>query len=626
MTMAPSGSLPLVLGLLVWLVEAAAGPFAVGAGPTIADDSSKTALAQCNLAATGTACGPFFLQTSATLGKVAPQEAGPLVQHVLIGPAQHQEATRKPVSVSHNSSIPAAVALAASQGKHAKPRFIGRLFDFEDWGWFILLLPLIALTIIGALMCREILDENQKQGQVEHPSRTLSEILRNGPPSFGTIQCLFLCFSCGVVMHATVAIPESRPLTSDLGYDATWAPYLIGAAWPLGCLSAPLVWYALTMPWSQASLKILVLVDCAILAVSALTYGLAAAPPTSWSWIAGWSVRGRTLMMLTSRAGIGLAWGTGGPCLRMIAQRVSPTDELLRLNVWFSFFEALGTGIGPFLSSLVCTLFGLQDAAGVRAAAPLYFVAGFWAVMTVGIFVLLPSNLEELLSTKQELDTAAAVPSIAINGMLQGECREAGIPWKKRLWLLALAACLHRVVMLSALEAASALALKEEFQWGRRAIGLAIGASFLIGVPSLAAIETMRRKAGASDTNALLGLAVSCLAATLLLSPGLHGGPLLFLCADAVIFPASFLVNGVADGLALQYHIPGTWLSPESMAVARIAFVGMLGTPLGPWGARALIAREGRGAYEGAQLVLVMLLLLGSLEARRVLAKMKNGD
>lgn len=637
--MARCGISLLLLWLLAWLREGLTGSSAAGVETVFSVRLNATAQGQCSLQRPlvdrGIFSGSSFVQTSSTLGRRARLEAEAPARHAPTwqdGTIQQREASTKAAPVAWQLAVPQVGTNTASHGKSFKPRFIAKIFDFSNWGWMTLLLPITALTVIVAILCYDIFDEGQQQPR-NIRDRTLSARLRNGPSSFGAVQGLFLCFACGAVVHATIVIPESYSLAADLGHDASWSGWFIGAAWPLGCLSAPLAWYALTVPWSQASVKVLVLSDCAILAVSALVYGLAAAPPNNWSWIAGMSVKGRTWMLVASRAAMGLAWGTGSPCLRIIAQRVSPTEELLRLNVWYSFFDALGAGLGPFLSSLVCTVLGLQGV-GVRSAAPLYFMAGFWAVMMACIFVLLPSNLEDLLSTKHELDKIAGLSSSTGDGMPQVELSEGESRRRRKLWLLALAFCLDRILMLSALEAASALVLEREFQWGHKAIGLVVGAAFLVGVPGLAGIEITRRKAQVSDTSALLALAVSCMAVTLLLFPVVgrlvqrpqHGGPLLIVVADAVIFPTAFLINGIVDGLALQHRVPGTWLSPESMAVARVAIVGMAGRPVGPWAARTLIESEGRAAYAGAQLALASLLFLGSLEIRNIFADVKNKD
>lgn len=272
--------------------------------------------------------------------------------------------------------------------------------------------------------------------------------------------------------------------------------------------------------------------------------------------------------------------------------------------------------MGPILSSLVSFVSGANGAAA-RSAHTSYVIAASWLVFGLVAWQAFPLDLTQLIEVKEDEDSKCseneeragdAAPSIAIEALPEQA--------RKRIWL---AACMYgteRTFIVSGLEAGTALVLETEFHWDTKYVGLAIGLTFLGGLPLAIAANLIQRR------NFISSLKLMCVAAALsvvfaaLLFPSV-GSSLSslsqdnavgsVLLADSVIFTAGYLANGIIDGFAVRSSVPDTPFSIENFKLIDSVIQNSLARFIAPPIARWCLERYGRTYYAGGQLIISIL-------------------
>merc|ERR1719329_1394066 len=93
----------------------------------------------------------------------------------------------------------------------------------------------------------------------------------------------------------------------------------------------------------------------------------------------------------------------------------------------------IGLGAGPLLSSSLCWALDVSSVGG-RAAAPAFFTAVSWALLTITLWAILPPTFGQL----QSKDAAVVARFQMIKGAALSEECAANLSARQRLWMAAL--------------------------------------------------------------------------------------------------------------------------------------------------------------------------------------------
>lgn len=460
-------------------------------------------------------------------------------------------------------------------------------------------MPLIAGSIVGFVFAAVALfyKTAAECGTALYPSssdRPLSD--RMLPVAFYGLVFL-------VAITNTAMIPESFNLSQHLGQEATFSGFLI--CLPYGTYGVSIFGARRLAAQPQPPTRAAVLLACGLCTAFALLFA------TVSGFKGGFTDRMRVTLIVLARAGLGIAGGATA-LFRIALQKVTPAEKLVSFNVLRSVSMDIGLGAGPLLSSGLCWALDINSVGG-RTAAPAFLIAVSWALLTLIVWVLLPTTFGQPLTH----DSAESSSPIAQASTLSsaGPCEESSATTlaRQRLWVMALVFGCERALVMSALEASASLIFQIEFGFGTPLIGLAIGVSFLLGMPLFLALLLAQQRGLISETNSFSTLSCASVAATLLLftwsgpllgCPGCAAG--LILAADTFLFPSGYFCNGVADGLAARYAVEGSFFSQDNfVAIAqfsRSVVARMWAPPVARW----LIATHGRDTYALVQLVLCL--------------------
>eukprot|EP00746_Dinoflagellata_sp_MGD_P151899 gnl/MRDRNA2_/MRDRNA2_83310_c0_seq1.p1 gnl/MRDRNA2_/MRDRNA2_83310_c0~~gnl/MRDRNA2_/MRDRNA2_83310_c0_seq1.p1 ORF type:complete len:340 (-),score=67.94 gnl/MRDRNA2_/MRDRNA2_83310_c0_seq1:12-986(-) len=200
---------------------------------------------------------------------------------------------------------------------------------------------------------------------------------------------------------------------------------------------------------------------------------------------------------------------------------------------------------------------------------------------------------------------------------------------RERMWWAAMTYGVERALMVSALEAATSLILEIEFGWDINDVGLAVGLTFLLGLPVTLLLDLGRKNGMISETKLLTGLAITVVTSSVFFFPnitlafGASGLPtvVIILMADCLIFSSGFFANGILDGFAVQCSVPGTVCSLENINLIDAFGQDTLARLTGPALARYLTSSHGRGAYSILQLCVSSL---GCLTCLSVVSQLQS--
>ena len=146
---------------------------------------------------------------------------------------------------------------------------------------------------------------------------------------------------------------------------------------------------------------------------------------------------------------------------------------------------AAGNGFGPVLSSLVTSFLGI-DNVRARVAISALFIAPFFLVSAIDIFILFPSDLRCLNRYIPAPEQSGDAKSIVnANAMSR---------WSRTcVWILAAWSVGVRFLVIPSLEAASVLFLEIEFQWPVRDAGYAVGCVFFASLPFVLMMDWFKK-------------------------------------------------------------------------------------------------------------------------------------
>lgn len=312
--------------------------------------------------------------------------------------------------------------------------------------------------------------------------------------------------------------------------------------------------------------------------------------------------------------------------------KIVPRKELVSLEIHKTYCRILAIGLGPLIFSLVCWSTGASSPR-THSAHPAYAFSFFWLLFGIMAREGIPKDLTSLMQVKEAKDNRS---------MTEGRDREQNdsfnvhaLPEKTRrsIWFAGMFYGFERALMVSALEAATALIIEMEFGWNIKDVGLAISMTFFIGLPFALLLNIPRRKGMISEAMLLSSASLTSVVASVLLFPSISlarafatngmGAVALVLVADCFIFTSRYFANGIIDGLAIQSSLPGTFCSVENFRLLESLLQDSLARLIGPILARYLISSHGRGAYSILQLSVSSL---GCLTCLSVASKLQLPD
>jgi len=407
----------------------------------------------------------------------------------------------------------------------------------------------------------------------------------------------------------TSNMTEAYSLAKEVGEDAVWSGLLISSAWGLSFLGALIGWRMAKMGhnlvfWTvKASPRIIVFIT--------LLYVLGANPPEGWL-----TNETRKHMLLGSRFAYGLLASMQAVLFSINGARVTPASEMVDLEIYKQCARTLGIGGGPLLSAL-CSYLLLQvskDSTGLRSSLPAILMMMLWVLFSVTVLQHFPQDaaaMDAMHRAKLEADQVATVNSEA--GLEENMPVTVLEPLRimdarRCVVVMGMLYGIERSFIVSALESATAFILETEFHYSSVAAGLAVGCTFLLAWPAMAALRFGSNICSCCSSSSMGLLKIcthgACLASLLLfkaMSP-------LILLSCALIFSTSYLASSITDGLALAYTEPGTTLCIENYVLVDQIGQNTLARLLGPVAARLAIRHGGGRATYAAFQVLVSVI------------------
>jgi len=311
-----------------------------------------------------------------------------------------------------------------------------------------------------------------------------------------------------------------------------------------------------------------------------------------------------------------------------MAVDVTPKLEQVPLAVINMCSLTLGLGLGPLLCPLAAWALG---AVGTRArsAAVEYVLAALWGLFAVALLACFPHNVQELMEAAKLCDDASRVGGTSD----EDDCavEQLDVATREDIWRASLVYGFERALIVSALEAGTALVLEIEFGWSTSSIGVAVGLAFFAAVPLAllgGAVKSVRWFTMVQLM--LLCAGTGCVASICFfpwvgaaLSLGSNGSCLLILIADAIVFSAGYLSNGIVDGLAIRVSEVDSFYNSNNFILIREILQNLVARMLGPSLARFLLSFGGRSLYAALQ---QCISVFGFLSCMYVARQMAVGD
>ena len=385
-------------------------------------------------------------------------------------------------------------------------------------------------------------------------------------------------------------LPSAYDLSSSLGYGARTSGFIISSVYLANALGAVMQVQFLTKPWIQSRSRWVMVLAAVGSASLHLLFVLGIYGP--------WSDRGRLLVIITARLGLG--WLMMGQPSWLMAVKVTPEDELVPFSLAGSVTCGLGIGAGPMLDALLRWLLPDLTERGSHAAPSAVLVL-VWLALCLAIYRLVPEELP-LEECEEEVEVKAE--------------EEEFFSQRVKVWLNAAYVGMERALIVSALEAASSLLLEVKYDFRRQAVGLAVGSTFMLCTPLTVFLGLIRPNLELSDGALLSALALAALLFSFLffrpvgavLSSFVPVGPYWWiLLADSLIFPTTYTVSGIAEGILLMNSKSGTYFSAENNVIVDALFQDSIARFVGPILARWIIDREGQDAYAWLQIGICVL-------------------
>jgi len=426
----------------------------------------------------------------------------------------------------------------------------------------------------------------------------------------------------------TVVIPESYNLTKEMGYGATYSGWLIGSAWPLSAFVALAIAPKLR-EWNQPWCRNVLVGNYFLQAIASFFFAMAADPRLSLPL----PPTLQYTLVIGSRLLVGVSAGTD-IILNVMVWKVVPRASMVNLEVMKVCIRTFAIGLGPLVSSGLNFAFGAHDVRS-RASFPAQVFAALWISFGVYAWMVIPNDITPFTSEKSARDDAEPAEgsrtptAVSVDNLSEAD--------RQTVWFGGIMYGMERAFLVSALEAATALILEKEFRMGTQEVGVAVGATFFVGLPITLLVDAARRGHFISDVSLLSGAAAVATLASLMLFPmcstllghcGVHVpglSVLLVLLADCVIFPAGYLANGILDGFAVQCSKAGTFCCVENFRLMEGFLQDAVARLIAPVIARTLVDRFGRLGYSAMQLSVSALGLASCVSVVLVLARSHKG-
>jgi len=400
----------------------------------------------------------------------------------------------------------------------------------------------------------------------------------------------------------TLVIPSSYFYAQVVGHGAAYSGLLIGVLQTGALAGAVLTWLGLHLQpgiWRSRSL-LLAAVGCHL--AGALLYcaasfalGAHAYQPAARSF--PWMESLLCFARFVDGLGLGVVLQVGQVAL----VHLFPSAERPGWMATNQLFAMLGIGMGPVLASI---------------AGMVRICDGEWerveAVGTCYVGIASGTFLTVLVTYPSAANACGDYHLVPCSEDQAGPPSRAGGRSRMLVIFAVVAMTGARALIVSGLEAATALLLQTEYLWSHGAIGVAIGASFLAIIPLKSAHSTLQDRLSLATWIRLLALA-ALLGATLLIPRVVNAGaggwsrPFSLLLADGILFPSIFLGDALVTGILMtsEHQYPsGSWLDANHIVLYRELLKGV-GRSAGPPWARITVDGGGQGFYATQQLLLV---------------------
>jgi len=437
------------------------------------------------------------------------------------------------------------------------------------------------------------------------------------------VQVFFVLCNVVHLARCTVVIPQSHALAVDLGQGAAFSGLVIGCSYALTLAGTAVSRRYFMQPWDQRRNRHVIMAAYFALSLADVVSACAADPPLGWRM----SPAQRLTMLLFGRGLIGMLLGQSLLLMRVMAFKITPVSEVVSLGMCRTFAMAAGTGLGPLLPYAVFRVLGSMGDVALLSRT-LLLVSAVGLALPLCCTHIFPLNLSllELAKRREEakdvsLATASAKPQVAVEA-----CRAVVV-------FNAVSFALLWGLMISSLEAASAMILEIEFGFATPTVGLFVALTFLAGLPVMLVLVVVCRVLKFGDAQVCVVVLAAALCASFFLqeqvSAVLSGSRSLswvpVLIADALIFSTTYMASGIVDGFANACTIPGTWYSQENY----IFFHQLCTTSVrcvGPVVARSLLHISGRNSYMTLQFGLTLGLISLAHRIRSALVEISARD
>ena len=300
------------------------------------------------------------------------------------------------------------------------------------------------------------------------------------------------------------------------------------------------------------------------------------------------------------------AWGFGSGVMGQLAAvtitKLNPPSEIPEEMQTLQFWQTLGLGMGPFIAGLMA--FGASHTSQYKLCAAPAALASLQVLSLLTLWSgLCPSSVEEWPG-----------PPSSDGGTGVSSCPQKH---SGRIQMLFLSSCFLlcslRGYAVAGAEVGTAMLLEESYEWNRHSIGFLVSGAFLASIPLRSAY--LRNKSLFSTVSWIRILALIAMAGTLLLFSQVaevmpHGVALVL--ADAIMFPALYLGEGLTRGLMLQFAKDSTVLSANQASFLAIVLNNCART-VAPWLSRKHISTgapsQGQDLFATGQLLCCGLFL-----------------
>jgi len=284
--------------------------------------------------------------------------------------------------------------------------------------------------------------------------------------------------------------------------------------------------------------------------------------------------------------------------LHWMALHVTKPEDQTSFSLYYAVAGNFGRICVPALIVAAVTVSSRINPTGEsvlgQCAVPFYPLATLWFALAALVSFVAPPRLDrELVDQKADQSSEPPVATLSV------EVRQT-------LVRLGWAMALERSFIVVGIELGTTMLLEVQFGWPIRSVGIGLMiVSFVTIVVCFvgAAAKSVDRSPGART---LVAASVVGVFAMLPLFDLKEFGPSAILTADAVIYAAFFLVQGICDGISVNAAVKGkTGYTLEDYQVGKELCFSFARAG-GSTGAR-LVLDHGRNAYAGLQLATGLL-------------------